>query len=130
MHKNSILLCIFLLLTAIGYGQSSNKKKKAPRFEQQSNTYAPLIREEVEEIAPPKKRKKKKSAYPSYNITREQKIKEFEDRMKANAKAEKKKRKQMRKPQYSDRSYFGHKRKPKMRKRKNRKFCKECGIVH
>lgn len=34
------------------------------------------------------------------------------------------------KPQYSNPAYFGHKKKPKKRKRGKRKFCKECGIVH
>ena len=33
-------------------------------------------------------------------------------------------------PQYTDQSYFGHKKKPKKRKKGKRKFCKECGIVH
>ena len=38
--------------------------------------------------------------------------------------------KDMQKPQYSDPTYFGHKKKPKKRSLKKRKMCKECGIVH
>lgn len=38
--------------------------------------------------------------------------------------------KDMKKPQYSDKSYFGHKRPPKKNKTGKRKLCKECGIVH
>lgn len=34
------------------------------------------------------------------------------------------------KPQYSDPSYFGHKKPPKKRKRGKRKYCKECGMTH
>ncbi|MGB0521956.1 MAG: hypothetical protein ACPGJS_03300 [Flammeovirgaceae bacterium] len=34
------------------------------------------------------------------------------------------------KPQYANPMYFGHKKKPKKRKKGKRKFCKECGIVH
>lgn len=34
------------------------------------------------------------------------------------------------KPQYTDPSYFGHKKPPKKRKRGKRKLCKECGMVH
>lgn len=37
---------------------------------------------------------------------------------------------EMKKPQYSDKMYFGHKRPPKKRPVHKRKFCKECGIVH
>lgn len=42
----------------------------------------------------------------------------------------KKKEKDAAKPQYTNPAYFGHKKKPKKRKRGKRKFCKECGIVH
>ena len=34
------------------------------------------------------------------------------------------------KPQYSNPLYFGHKKKPKKRKRGKQKVCKECGIKH
>lgn len=37
---------------------------------------------------------------------------------------------EMKKPQYSNKMYFGHKRPPKKRPLHKRKFCKECGIVH
>jgi RNase P subunit RPR2 len=50
--------------------------------------------------------------------------------MKNVAKEHRKRNKQMEKPQYSDASYFGHKRKPRIRKQGKRKMCKECGIVH
>ncbi|SDL98165.1 hypothetical protein SAMN05421823_109195 [Catalinimonas alkaloidigena] len=49
------------------------------------------------------------------------------------AKAMKEKKKDLRRssrPQFSDASYFGHKRPPKKRKPGKKKFCKECGIVH
>ena len=142
MRKKWILLCTFLLWVGVGYGQSSKKKDKkknksekqnVPRFEQQGNSYAPFSPTETKEVVSPskaKKSKKKKSKYQNFNITTEKKVEEFKDRMKANAKAEKKKQKAMKKPQYSDPSYFGHKRKPKIRKIRNRKYCKECGITH
>jgi hypothetical protein len=37
---------------------------------------------------------------------------------------------EMKKPQYSDPLYFGHKRPPKKRPVHKRKLCKVCGIVH
>lgn len=60
----------------------------------------------------------------------DQLIDDYEARMKSNARASKKKAKEMEKPQYSDPTYFGHKRAPKKRPVGKRKFCKECGIVH
>lgn len=48
----------------------------------------------------------------------------------ASRKKYKKQSKQKDKPQYTDPSYFGHKKKPKKRKKGKRKLCKECGIVH
>ncbi len=77
----------------------------------------------------PKAKKKFKSKNP-YNAYYDKKIGEYEDRMQANAKRYKKEARLMKKPQYSDPSYFGHKRKPKKRPPGKRKFCKECEIVH
>jgi ABC-type oligopeptide transport system ATPase subunit len=57
-------------------------------------------------------------------------IVEYQKRMKANVKKHKVIARKMKKPQYSDPSYFGHKRKPKKREVGKRKYCKECEIVH
>ena len=65
-----------------------------------------------------------------YDFYFDQKIEEYEKRMVANVKKYKKMARLMKKPQYSDPSYFGHKRKPKKRGPGKRKFCKECEIVH
>ena len=55
---------------------------------------------------------------------------EFQQRMKQVAKEHRKRDKEMKKPQYSDPTYFGHKKPPKIRPVGKRKMCKECGIVH
>jgi hypothetical protein len=55
---------------------------------------------------------------------------EYQKRMKANVKKRDVMARKMEKPQYSDPTYFGHKRKPKKRPVGKRKFCKECEIVH
>ena len=60
----------------------------------------------------------------------DQKVEEYKNRMEANVKEHKKMARIMEKPQYSDPSFFGHKRKPKKRAPGKRKFCKECKIVH
>ena len=36
----------------------------------------------------------------------------------------------MRKPQYTDKMYFGHKRPPQKRSLRRRRLCRECAIVH
>ncbi len=54
----------------------------------------------------------------------------YEERMQANVKKYKAMARHMKKPQYADPSYFGHKRKPKKRPVGKRKYCTECGIVH
>lgn len=66
----------------------------------------------------------------SFNKIMDKKIVEFYQRIKANAKTDKVMARKMRKPQYSDPLYFGHKRKPIKRPVGKRKFCKECHIVH
>ncbi len=69
-------------------------------------------------------KKKKKNPFG------DQLIVEYEQRMKRNARQARKKEKEMQKPQYSDPSYFGHKRKPRKRAPDKMKFCKVCGIRH
>ena len=65
-----------------------------------------------------------------YTIYYDNLIVEYEKRMKANVHKYKVMARKMKKPQYSDPSYFGHKRKPKKRAVGKRKYCHECEIVH
>lgn len=74
-----------------------------------------------------KKKRRKKSSINSYY---DQKIVEFEERMKKNARRINKRQKRMKKPKYSDPTYFGHKRPPKKRPPGKKKFCKVCELVH
>jgi len=73
---------------------------------------------------------KKKGSKKVYNQQYDQSIKDYEKLMKANKKKYRKMAKGMEKPQYSDPTYFGHKKQPKKRPKGKRKFCEECGIVH
>ncbi|EMR02332.1 hypothetical protein [Cesiribacter andamanensis] len=72
----------------------------------------------------------KKANSKVYQRTHADLVKEAEQRQEANAKRREKEAKLAEKPQYSDPSYFGHKKKPKKRAVGKRKLCKECGIVH
>lgn len=72
----------------------------------------------------------KKGNSKAYQRTHADLVEEAEERQEANAKRREKEAKLAEKPQYSDPSYFGHKKKPKKRPVGKRKLCKECGIVH
>lgn len=76
------------------------------------------------------RKKHKRNRKGSFAWQLEQKKKEYEKRMIANVKKHNKETRLMQKPQYSDPSYFGHKRKPKKRPVGKRRLCKECGIIH
>lgn len=115
------LLTILFLFTGIGisFGQSSRE------------TAGELDRGATYGYQKSKKLKKKKGARKldkMYDF--DAKVKEHERLMEANAKKKVKIAKKMEKPQYSDPSYFGHKKKPKKRKPGKKKFCKECGMTH
>lgn len=125
-----ILLCSFgVVFNANAQKEKKKKKAKTERIDR-SNAFAPEVPEKA--MAPAKKKtKKNKSSFRAlFNRDLDTKKKEFSKRMEANAKEERKKQREMEKPQYSDPSYFGHKKKPKKRPPGKRKFCKECSIIH
>jgi len=66
----------------------------------------------------------------SYDVYYDRLIEEYSERMRANVVKYRKLARKLRKPQYSDPSYFGHKHKPKKRPVGKRKLCRECLIVH
>jgi hypothetical protein len=72
---------------------------------------------------------KKKSKY-SLAGEYDKKVEEYHKRMEANVKQHSKIAREMEKPQYSDPTYFGHKKPPKKRPVGKKKFCKECGMSH
>lgn len=112
MKFSGILLVIFL----ISWQATAQSSREVNTSQKQGSQY-----NSTQKIKKTKKRKKNQ---------RDVLIEEYEQRMKDNVKASKKASKEMKKPQYSDPSYFGHKRPPKKRPVGKRKFCSECGIVH
>jgi len=106
-------------------GSSKNKKKaKGEEVQDQPSSLQPYYPEKKYE--PKEKKGTKKTAGKITYDAREQ----FYDRMEQVAKAHRKAEKELEKPQYSDPSYFGHKRPPKKRPPEKMKFCKVCGIRH
>lgn len=121
-----ILLSAGLVLIATAsFAQLSKKEKKAARQEQnQPTSLDPETNMPMPEVREPK-HKTTKSAGPTYNSQ-----KEFEQRMKARAKTNRRNEKLLMTPQFSNPLYFGHKKAPKRHSAKKMKFCQECGIRH
>jgi hypothetical protein len=115
-----LLITILLLATVTtGVAQSSQKKMETQPKTQPSS---------VEPFAPKQEyqpKKQKPTTKTTYNARDK-----FYDRMEQVAKANRKTEKELQKPQYSDPSYFGHKKPPKRRPNGQLKYCKECGIRH
>jgi hypothetical protein len=115
----SLLSIVFLLaLAQSGFSQSS--KESGTNGPSSLTPYYP------EKTKSAEKTKKKK---PRGKVTYDAREK-FYDRMEQVAKDNRKAEKELQKPQYSDPSYFGHKRPPKRRPVGKLKFCKECRLRH
>ncbi len=76
------------------------------------------------------KKQAKKKLEKSYSTYFNGLVGEYEDRMVANVKKRDNLAKEYSKPQYSDPTYFGHKKTPKKRANGKKKKCKECHMWH
>lgn len=106
-----LVVCLLLICFSQAYAQNSidpNSSKKS------STTF----------------KKNKVASKKAYNKKYDQAIVDAQKLKKKNKKKYAKMEKGMKKPQYSNPLYFGHKKRPKIRKEGKRKMCKECGIVH
>jgi hypothetical protein len=127
MKIQLFLIILFCTLGSASYAQSGKRstKKQTPSSMSSGSDY------KYEKGSEQRIFREDKGAGKPYAITwADQKKKEYDKRMEANAKKYREMEKQMKKPQYSDPSYFGHKSKPKKRANGKKKFCKECGIRH
>lgn len=125
MQRLLILLSIAATLTFQVHGQSGKRKKSKAEPTQESQgptTLDPFYQPKTDA---PKREKTKRGKGPTYDSQ-----KEFEDRMQARGKTNRRNERLLDKPQYSDPSYFGHKRPPKKRPPGKMKFCKQCGLRH
>lgn len=76
------------------------------------------------------KKQAKKQLEKSYSTYFNGLVGEYEDRMVANVKKRNNLAKEYSKPQYSNPSYFGHKKTPKKRANGKKRKCKECHMWH
>ncbi|MCK5280496.1 MAG: hypothetical protein KAQ62_15750 [Cyclobacteriaceae bacterium] len=117
-----LIILLILVTCSYSFAQSANNKPAKEKNKKE------IDRGATYEVGSSKVKKKK----VKYSISKDfdKKIEEYEKRMEDNAKKNQKIAKEMKKPQYSDPTYFGHKKKPKKRPPGKKKFCKECGMYH
>jgi hypothetical protein len=124
MTKIILSLLLSLFVCAVALAQSDPSPPRTSKGEDNYRGY------EFQSKKAEKKFKKRRAKKGSINVYYDQKIKEYKARMKKNAKEYRKMAREMKKPQYSDPTYFGHKRPPKKRPVGKKKFCKVCEMVH
>ena len=118
-----IVFSMLLVLSVLTSYSQARRIRKAEAQQQGPTTLDPLSQEQ--QNIPKQARKRASTKGATYNSE-----KEYYDRVEAFAKTRRKNEKMLMSPQYSDPSYFGHKRPPKRRPPDKMKFCKECGIRH
>ncbi len=117
-HYLLLLLCTFLVLAGCSRSASPTSQPRSTLGQREVGDRFGRVPNGMNEMKSKRKKKKMKVAGTSNPY------------VEASRKKYHKMQKDMKKPQYSDPMYFGHKKKPKKRKRGKRKLCKECGIVH
>jgi hypothetical protein len=118
-----VFLLLALAITASLAQSSKKKKKNQPNISpEQSTTLEPYY---PKKEYGPKISKRKSDKFFVYDAE-----KRYYERRAEVEKAKRKIEKQMMKPQFSDPSYFGHRKLPKKHKPKKMRFCRECGIRH
>lgn len=127
MYFRIILILFFAFIAADSSAQFWKKKKKH-QVENQTPMQAPTslnpsASKKEKDYVPKESRKAWKG--PTYGLEQE-----FYERMEKLEKTRRKEAKMMKKPQYSNPMYFGHKHPPKKRKPSKMKYCKVCGIRH
>lgn len=120
MKFQYVFIPVLLLLAAQSAIAQSEKKKETS---EQPSSLTPYYPEKSKETT--KTKRKKSTGKVTYDARDK-----FYDRMEQVAKDNRKAEKELQKPQYSDPSYFGHKKPPKRRPAGKLKYCKECGMRH
>jgi hypothetical protein len=123
-----ILAGSFFLVAAFGLNAQSTSSSLAPADKQafKSTTTVKAPKTHSGFFSP---KKAKASRYRRPNVKHTARY-EFYERVERAAKEKQKIMKILARKQYSDPSYFGHKRKPKRRPPHKMRFCDECHIRH
>lgn len=115
MGKIKLILLFSFFILAFGLKAQNTRDVQTPAV--------PAPRYEKQEVKKNRSKSKRK-------VKKEDDAVLFRKRLKKIFREKAKIERKMEKPQYSDPSYFGHKRKPRKRANGKKKFCKECGLTH
>jgi hypothetical protein len=121
----TIIVMLSLLVMSAQAQMLKRKKKSAETSQSAQPTSLSPSSSTSEKKYGPKKSRKGKLAEPTYGSEED-----YYKRIAELQKTRRKNEKMLDKPQYTDPSYFGHKRPPKKRPVGKMKFCKECGLRH
>jgi len=116
---------ILILCCLISSGAMAQRKKSKTVVVEQNTQPSSIDAYAPQQTNAPVQKKSQKSSKVKYDAREA-----YYKRLELVAKQKRYAERQMLKPQYSDPSYFGHKKKPKRRPPGKTKYCKECGIRH
>lgn len=112
-------LLVLFVFVAISFSGFSQNTRNVESYKPKQPVYQSAKQEKKGFFSFLKRKKSKKTE-----------VEQFRDRVSAVYKQRAKEEKKADKPQYTDSTYFGHKRPPKKRKPGKQKFCKVCRIKH
>jgi hypothetical protein len=116
---------ILILLGFLSFESIAQKKKSKSTVVEQNTQPSSIDAYVPQQSYAPVQKKSAKAPKVKYDAREA-----YYKRLELVAKQKRYAERQMLKPQYSDPSYFGHKKKPKRRPPGKIKYCKECGIRH
>jgi uncharacterized protein HemX len=120
------LLVLLIGFTTVAFAQSKKKRQAEPvPASQQPSSLSPNTPQQAQQSIKTKPKSKSPKLQVRYDAERQ-----YYMRAKQVSKDRIKAEEEMKKPQYSDPMYFGHKKPPKKRPAGKTKYCKECGLKH
>jgi hypothetical protein len=126
MHAAKVLLCGFVLSGGIAIAQNVPNSLSPGETNVSSATDAKRTKKQKKFFAPGKS---KSASFKKGKVKHSARY-EFYERVEKAAKEKQRLMRKLAKSQYSDPSYFGHKKKPKRRPAHKMRFCDECHIRH
>ena len=127
MQLSRLLLASFVLSGSIALAQSGPSTLMPGDSRSTTATVAKHPKKKHSRFFAP--RKAKAATFKKGNVKHSARY-EFYERIEKAAKEKQKILRKLARPQYSDPSYFGHKKKPKRRPPHKMRFCDECHIRH
>ncbi len=129
-QRKGLFFSVILVLIMLCSGLSVHAQSISPNSKTPGRQFTKKEKRQMRKAEKKRRKFLEEAQKQSQGRTYDQAIFEAQERQKQNAEKYARMEREMKKPQYSDPTYFGHKRKPKKRKPGKKKFCKECGMWH